>query len=63
MIYMWNKKKTKLLKSLKREYNNSVDILAFIEIILHHSSQASKSKLGLKKKSFDGVSPNGNREK
>ena len=60
---MWNKKKMKLLKSLKREYNNSVDILAFIEIILYHSSQASKSKLGLKKKSFDGVSPNGNREK
>jgi len=63
MIYMWNKKKMKLLKSLKREYNNSVDILAFIEIILFHSSQASKSKLDLKKKLFNGVSENGNREK
>ena len=63
MIYMWNKKKTKLLKSLKREYNNSVDILAFIELNLYLSSQASKSKLGLKKKLFDDVPPNGNREK
>ena len=63
MIYMWNKKKMKLLKSLKRENNNSVDILAFTEIILYHSSQASKSKLGLKKKLFDDVPPNGNREK
>ena len=60
---MWNKKKTKLLKSLKRENNNSVDIMAFIELNLYHSSQAEKSKLGLKKKLFDDVLPNGNREK
>ena len=63
MIYMWNKKKTKLLKSLKRENNNSVDIIAFIELNLYLSSQASKSKFGLKEKLFDDVPPNGNREK
>ena len=53
----------KLLKFLKRENDNSVDILAFIELNLYHSSQASKSKFGLKKKLFDDVPPNGNREK